>query len=443
MELGVRNDKFFAVNKQKIPSIHADDWIPIENRNFTFLLHVPSSTLVEVAPTALNSETCKSSCPLCLFEQQVSLPKKIAPKIDISAIALNVVESCNLRCTYCFAGDGDYGEPSIMSVELAKKAIQYFVKDRSDLHIVFFGGEPLLNFNLIEKIVDWCESQMSKRFSYGITTNGVLLKQSILSFFKKYNFALKISYDGPLLQAKQRIGTTNKLNLGMLTEKKLAKYYEALSQLKSLKIRSTLCPDSLSQAFDNIISVLNSQTYRFAFARASSPDERLKFSRLDIEKLNKILEKIVDYYLEKEDFHSLLQLSNLNKFIKMVHRGDYHRNYCGAGINYLSISTSGGFFLCHRFTEDREESLGNLDEGLDLNKAKKISEFRAGNAEPCRSCWMRNFCGGGCFHEHKTANRSITKVDPMFCLLQDAELRQSIRVYLHLKHEAPELLDKQ
>ncbi|MFK7826826.1 MAG: radical SAM protein [Oligoflexales bacterium] len=443
MQVSQCDDKLYRSSKQKIPRSHVNDWKLLENNNINFLLHIPSSTLIAAAPETLTSACCKSPCPLCLFEEQVKVPIKVPPKIDISAIALNVIESCNLRCTYCFAGDGDYGKPSVMSLELAKKVINYFVQKRDNLHIIFFGGEPLLNFSLIEKVVKWCESQVDKQFTFGMTSNGVLLNKYMLSFIKRHNFSLKISYDGPLLQAKQRIGTSNQLDLGSVTEKKLIKYSEALSQLKSIKLRSTLIPSHLPEAFDNIISSLNSYSYRFAFARSASVDKKLRFSMGDVEKLNKILGLVVDCYLEKKEFHSLLQISNLHKFIKMIHHGDYHRNFCGAGINYLSVSTSGRFYLCHRFTEDEEEILGDIEEGLNLARSRTIAGLRAVQMEPCRSCWMRNFCGGGCFHEHKLANHSIGKVDPMFCLLQDAELRQSIRIYLHLKHEAPELLDRQ
>ena len=441
MQVGPTNEKLYVESEQKIPSTHQNSWKIILDKTCKYLFHIPSSTLFELKPDALIKPHTTDSCPLCLFESHIEVPKKTAPKVDISAIALNVVESCNLRCTYCFAGEGDYGRPSIMNFELAKKVINFFTSDRSKLHIVFFGGEPLLNFDLIKKIVGWCIEQSNKHFTFGITTNGVLLKPSVLNFFKKHNFAMKISYDGPLLQAKQRLDTENRAKLGSLTEKKIQRFSNILSDLRSVKIRATLVSNHMADFFLNIVQCLNSVSYQLAFARAASKDQSLNFTMKDVEAFNDILERIVDHYLTKDDFHSLLRISNLSKFIKMIHRGEYHRNFCGAGINYLSVSSSGNFYLCHRFTEDKDESLGNVDEGFNKKKLDEVSELRMNKVEPCRSCWMRNLCGGGCFHEHKVANGDIARIDPLFCLLQEAELEQAIRIYLRLKNEAPELLD--
>lgn len=435
-------DYYFCMeDKKKIPSIHRRNWKLIENELGTYLLHVPSSTLLRASMDIVGSSHCSSSCPLCSFEKQVQVPEKMPVKFDISAIALNVIESCNLRCTYCFAGDGDYGKPSEMGLQLAQQAIKFFTRERASLHIVFFGGEPLLNFKLIAQTVEWCESQSDKSFSYALTTNGVLLRETMLSFFKKYKFALTVSYDGKYLQDKQRLGTRNQLKLGLVTEKKLERYSDALSQLKSVKIRSTVTVKHLSETFINIIMSLSSLAYQFAYARASVSHESSRFTRGDVEKLNNILREVVDYYLEKKEFAALMRISNIRKFVKMIHQGDYHRNFCGAGINYLSVSTTGNFYLCHRFTEDEEESFGSIENGLNVHKLREVNALRMNLIEPCKSCWMRNFCGGGCFHEHKLANNTITKVDPIFCLLQEAELQQSMRVYLHLQNEAPELLE--
>ncbi|NRA43943.1 MAG: SPASM domain-containing protein [Oligoflexales bacterium] len=441
MQVSQYNEKLYEGSKQEIPSIHRNNWKLFSDESHLVLLHIPSSTLLTVLPRALTGGQCKENCPLCLFEKQVQIAKKPAPVLDISAIALNVVESCNLRCTYCFAGEGDYGKPSVMSIDIAKQVIQFFTQKRNQLHIVFFGGEPLLNFNLIEQIVHWCEKQSTKSFSYAITTNGVLLKQAILEFFKKYQFEVKISYDGPLLQEKQRFGADNRPRLGAVAEKKLQKYSSALADLRSIKIRSTFAVNHLPDFFSNLIRSLNSFNYKIAYARAAVKDSGFKFTIQDAKKLNSVLEKLVDFYLKQGDFHSLLRISNLKKFIMMVHHGDYHRNFCGAGINYLSVSSSGSFYLCHRFTEDEDESLGDYENGFNLNKFNEIASIRTNKTEPCSSCWMRSLCGGGCFHEHKTASGSIAQIDPIFCMLQDAEIKQSIRIYLLLKHEAPELLD--
>jgi uncharacterized protein len=116
--------------------------------------------------------------------------------------------------------------------------------------------------------------------------------------------------------------------------------------------------------------------------------------------------------------------------------------FCGAGLNYVSVSTSGRFYLCHRFTEDEEESVGEIDKGLNMEKLGKVLALRGRTQEPCRSCWMRNLCQGGCFHEHKKATGNIGSIDPIFCQLQETEMTLALRTYITLRNKAPELLSE-
>src|SRR3989338_1324722 len=185
------------------------DWKTFVSEHCFFLFHVPSSSIVQV-PERI-AQSLQSEIPNSHLEElQVLGNSLITSKAyehitpsPITHIALNVAERCNLRCTYCYAGDGDYGSNSLMSFETARKAILFFAREQSVLHISFFGGEPLLNFALVKEVAEWCAT-LNFSFRFSLTTNGVLLNESHLEFFKTHKFELKISYDGKELQNTQR-----------------------------------------------------------------------------------------------------------------------------------------------------------------------------------------------------------------------------------------------
>ena len=410
------------------------DWKTFTVGNRFFLWHIPSSSILQVSKDLWQCARGQIS-PESLDKLQnlsASLSKSYScaqtPSIKITHIALNVAERCNLRCTYCYAGDGDYGNDSLMSLTTAQKAIRSFANPDYPLHISFFGGEALLNFSLIQDVVNWC-SEQKETFRYSLTSNGVLLNEKHLEFFKKHSFHLKVSYDGKSLQTTQR---TQNPNLTRNLEDKLLKFEHALHELRSFELRMTLSREGLSSTTQNILDTLTSYNYRVNYARVSSQHPKHQFTQEDVQTLQTLLKQTVTHLLEKEDWDALMRLGNLKTLLRKFQEGE-QGPFCGAGLNYLSVSTRGRFYLCHRFTEDEEECLGDLEHGLDPDKVARIVELRSARKEPCSSCWMRKMCQGGCFHEHKMGRGRIDSIDPIFCQLQDTEMQIAFEVYLALK----------
>lgn len=438
-----KNQRFLPAVNGRVD--HAVDWKIFEFSQKNVIFHIPSSSLFSVPDTQLTSNGTRCTGKDCLFcELDPELPKseKPEPEVHITSIALNVIEQCNMRCTYCFAGDGDYGYKSKMSFETAQEVIRFFTKSNTKLHIIFFGGEPLLNFTLIKKIVLWCQRLEGLSFTYGITTNGLLLNQKKLDFFLEYQFRVKLSWDGPLLQKEQRkmaSQTDGGLQDPVLV--KLSRLSQGLSNLRDFKIRSTLDKKFLEKSRENILNLMNSHQFKLAFSRVSSDRPDLAYSKSDVTIYANLLEQLTSYFLESKRYEDLLRISSLKTFIRIFHRGKFHRNFCGAGLNYLSVSTRGKFYLCHRFTEDEEECLGDTTNGLNLMKIQEVSGQRGMKRDPCRSCWMREVCAGGCFHEHKMGRGSIRSIDPLFCQIQEAEMTQALRAYLEIQSHAPEFLN--
>ena len=132
--------------------------------------------------------------------------------------------------------------------------------------------------------------------------------------------------------------------------------------------------------------------------------------------------------LEQEDFETLINITNIGKRIVSLHNGQCLQPYCGAGISYLSVSCSGKFYLCHRFTENKNAFAGDLKSGIDKEKLQNITRDRLIDFRPCNACWIRELCGGGCYHQNEAATGNYSTPDPLGCLLQITEFEQAMRV---------------
>lgn len=431
-------------------AIHRDlkaaTWRAFTFETGNFLLHVPTSHVLEVGADLANAVRQNSQDAFVLKtleELNASLPAPLERtfKVDIQTVSLHMAQGCNLRCTYCFAGEGDYGSKGMMTHETATKALEILSRGKEHFHVIFFGGEPLLNFKVIQSVVEWCESQ-SCSYSFSMTTNATLLTAEKLAWLREHKFALTISYDGKGIHGKQRLNKDKVTNSEALVTRKLEAFKEELQRLRQLRLRATITTKTLDDAYEAMVSTLSSHTYRLAVARHADDMRQFAFSDQDIAKLGAITVRIIDELLEQKDYQRLIRLENIMKTVRSIHLGETQRMLCGAGVHYLTCSVSGRFYLCHRFNEDESERYGDVESGPDQAKLQKIAAFRARKVDPCGSCWMRQWCAGGCFHEHKAATGDKFQIDPNFCQMQNLEMSQAMRVYTHLLKHAPEYLPK-
>ncbi len=442
-----QTDPGISASGRSTPGVHVKHavWKAFRFETGAFILHVPSSHVVEVSDDVvlhLLGELVDAEIEehLTELERDLPLPAKVEVKTNIQAVSLNMAQGCNLRCTYCFAGEGDYGNKAMMSFATAKKVLEFFSKDQPRFHIVFFGGEPLLNFSVMKEIVAWCETQKTCRFTYSITTNGTLLNEEKLKWLKDKNVAVTMSYDGKGLQGKQR-RTKDLGSSEALVDRKLEAFKEQLGNLRDFRLRATVVKKNLGEFEAAIIHTLTSRNFRTVVSHHASPLRSLAFGPADIDQLADILKRLVDRFLESKSYDKLMQIHYINHGVKLIHEGKTGSFACGAGTSYLTVSALGSFYLCHRFNEDESERVGDADQGLDHAKLADVAKFRGAKTAPCNTCWMREWCAGGCFHEHKAATGSKFDLDPMYCKLQGLELEQAMRVYTVLLQDAPQLLE--
>ncbi|MBM4251934.1 MAG: radical SAM protein [Deltaproteobacteria bacterium] len=435
-----------AVAGKKHPShSHLPEWQAFSFASGQFLLHIPSSHVLEVPGYLVAQVRGEVNDPAAAAEldglaQALPRPVKKKPELDIRAISLNMAQGCNLRCTYCFAGEGDYGSKGMMSFATAKAAISLLAQGKSSFHVVFFGGEPMLNFAVMEQVVNWCEAEQLP-ITFSMTTNGTLLTAEKMAWLKAKKFALNLSYDGPGMHAKQRLNKDRATNSEALVERKIAAFSTQLAALRDVRLRATVTKATLPYAEEALLATLNSKNFKVFLSHHATSERGVEFGDDDITYLGDVLRRIVDRFIAAGDFARLLKLENIEQAVRMIHRGKTGGMTCGAGVNYLTVSVSGGFYLCHRFNEDESERVGGITDGLSYDKLAEVSAFRSAGKAPCNTCWMREWCAGGCMHEHKSASGDKFAIDPRFCRLQAIEMIEAMRVYTTILARDPALLE--
>lgn len=369
-----------------------------------------------------------------LYTEGTNYENKIKPAIK--AMCLNMTHDCNLRCEYCFASQGTYnGEKSFLSFETGKKAFDFLVKSsgkRRNLEVDFFGGEPLMNFETIKKLVDYgrsLEKENNKHFRFTITTNGLLLDEEKINYINENMDNVVLSIDGRrATNDKMRKTVSSKGSYDIIinnyknfVDKRGDKDYFARGTFTSHNLDFSEDVKHMRELGFDKISVE---------PVVAMPEESyaLKEEHLDI--LKEEYENLAEYYIEA-------QKSKDKKFQFFHFNIDldggpciYKRSIgCGAGTEYLAVTPAGEFYPCHQFVGNEEFIIGNVDEGISneevVNKFKNVSV----NDKPvCQDCWAKYFCSGGCHANAYNFNKDFNIPYELGCDLQKKRVECSIYI---------------
>lgn len=341
----------------------------------------------------------------------------------VKSMCLHISHDCNLRCRYCFAGTGPYGqERTNMSFAIGQQAIDFLINQSDSntfFEIDFFGGEPLLNFPVIEQLVSYARELEQKKgitFIFSLTTNGVLLDEIIEQFIAEEQINLILSIDGrkqvndllrPFadgsgsydilmdkylkLNAKRAGSGDNRYGLGVYT------YY-----------RGTFTSENLD--FDRDVLHLSDQGFkRISIEPVILPENRryaLKSEHLP--EIYASYDRLTEAYLERlgteQEFHFHhfeVELEDGPCYAKRI-------TGCGAGYHYIAVTPEGDIYPCHQFVGNREWLIGNLDDGFTNKVAmNRLRDTNIYTKHACSTCWVRHFCGGGCHVNADGFNQDI------------------------------------
>ena len=340
---------------------------------------------------------------------------------DPKVLCLIISHDCNLQCGYCFADHGTFGgEKKLMNFKTAKESIEKLLCKNGNVFILFYGGEPFLNFHLMKDVVEY-GNRNDLNIKYTTITNGTIMNNTIKEFIYKNFFALQLSLDGPKeINDLQRYGTVESVHDRAL---------ETLGQLKSrvypLSIKCIITKKSVNNL--NIITEYLSSlgVGSIAFAEASLLPKNSEFYISESEykdcitELSHILVKNLEQLALGDKTPAIDPLFDILRSLTTKTRTV---NYCSAGREYVAITADGDVYPCHGFVGIDEFKMGNVHEedfpGESYNNIKNIfNNINVNTSIECSSCWARYLCGGGCAVHSYLYNNDLSKPSKRRCIM--------------------------
>ena len=353
----------------------------------------------------------------------------------IKALCLHVAHTCNLNCSYCFASQGKYhGERALMSFEVGKRAIDFLIEnsgERRNLEVDFFGGEPLMNWDVVKQIVEYArsvEKQRGKNFRFTLTTNGVLIDDDVIEFSNREMSNVVLSLDG----RKEIHDATRVDYAGNGSYDRIVPKFQKLVASRGGKnyyMRGTFThrnPDFTNDVFhmaDLGFTELSMEPV------VCSPDDPMALTPEDIEIVKEQYEILAKEMLKREKegrgftfYHYMIDLTAGPCIYKRI-------SGCGSGTEYMAVTPWGDLYPCHQFVGEESYKLGDIWKGV-TNDALR-DDFRCCNAyarPECKDCWAKLYCSGGCAANAYHASGSIRGVYKPGCELFKKRIECAIMI---------------
>lgn len=342
----------------------------------------------------------------------------------IKALCLHVAHTCNLNCSYCFASQGKYhGERAVMSFEVGKQALDFLIANsgtRRNLEVDFFGGEPLMNWNVVKELVAYARTQEkihNKNFRFTLTTNGMLIDDEVIEFANKEMSNVVLSLDG----RKEIHDLTRVDYAGNGSYDRIVPKFKKLVDARGGKnyyMRGTFThanPDFTKDVFhmaDLGFTELSMEPV------VGKPEDPAVLTPEDLEIVKEQYEILAKEMIKRKKegrgftfYHYMIDLTGGPCVYKRI-------SGCGSGTEYMAVTPWGDLYPCHQFVGEEEYKLGDVWNGVTNNQVR--SEFRSCNAysrEECKDCWAKLYCSGGCAANAYHASGSIRGIYEPGCEL--------------------------
>ncbi|MBR3834176.1 MAG: thioether cross-link-forming SCIFF peptide maturase [Lachnospiraceae bacterium] len=357
-------------------------------------------------------------------------------KTVVKALCLHIAHDCNLACQYCFADEGSYnGHPrELMSYEVGKKALDFLIENsgnRVNLEVDFFGGEPLMNFDVVKKLVEYGrsrEKEAGKNFRFTLTTNGVLLNDEIIDFCNKEISNVVLSLDGRKeIHDLMRPTRNGKGSYDVIIDK-FKNFVEKRGD-KSYYVRGTFTRNNLdfTEDFKHMVDLGFKE---ISIEPVVSPDDcPYAIREEDVEAICKEYDKLALDIIERHKagkpitfFHYMLDLNGGPCVYKRL-------SGCGSGTEYLAVTPQGELYPCHQFVGIDGFKLGDVYNGIE--KTELVEEFKLCNVyakDKCKDCFARFYCSGGCAANAYQFHGSILDAYDIGCKLQQKRVECAIMI---------------
>ncbi len=363
-------------------------------------------------------------------------------KTVVKALCLHIAHDCNLACKYCFAEEGEYhGRRALMSYEVGKKALDFLIAhsgNRHNLEVDFFGGEPLMNWQVVKDLVAYGREQEkihNKHFRFTVTTNGVLLNDEVQEFVNKEMDNVVLSLDGRKeINDLMRPFRNGKGSYDLIVPK-FQKLADSRNQ-ERYYIRGTFTRNNLD--FSQDILHFADLGFKQMSIEPVVGDESDPYAirEEDIPAIKEEYDKLAKIMIEREKegkgfnfFHFMIDLDGGPCVAKRL-------SGCGSGTEYLAVTPWGDLYPCHQFVGQEEFLMGNVDEGI--VKPEIADDFRSCNVyskDKCRDCFAKFYCSGGCMANSYNFHGTIHDTYDIGCEMQRKRVECAIMIKAALAEE--------
>ena len=360
---------------------------------------------------------------------------------DIKALCLHVSHACDLTCSYCFAGQGRFNGPAaLMSLEVGKKAIDFLIENsgsRRNLEVDFFGGEPLLNFDVVKNIVKYArerELETNKNFRFTLTTNGMGITDEVIDFANRECHNVVLSLDGRKeIHDRERRAAAGTGSYDIIVPK-FQRMVAARTGKDCGPVKVADIPDWVTRGTDTgNTNYYMRGTYthynpdftedilhmtELGFTELSmepvvtDPDSQFALTQEDLPILLEQYEILAKEMISREKpftfYHYMLDLSGGPCIYKRI-------SGCGSGTEYFAVTPQGELYPCHQFVGDEKYLLGDLDKGVEIRDEFKLCNVYA--RSECDDCWAKLYCSGGCAANAYHSSGSIMGIYEYGCEL--------------------------
>ncbi len=362
----------------------------------------------------------------------------------VKALCLHIAHTCNLNCSYCFASQGKYhGDRALMSFEVGKQALDFLIEhsgSRRNLEVDFFGGEPLMNFQVVKDLVAYArerEKETGKNFRFTLTTNGLLIDDDVIEFANRECSNVVLSLDG-----RKEIHDRFRVDYaGNGSWERIVPKFQRLVEARGHQnyyMRGTFThanPDFLKD-IEEMLSLGFTELSMEPVVCA--PDDPSALTEEDLPIVLEQYEKLAELMLQRlregkpfTFYHYMIDLKGGPCIYKRI-------SGCGSGTEYMAVTPWGDLYPCHQFVGEERFKLGNVWDGVDNTEIRQ--EFFACNVytrPECKDCWAKLYCSGGCAANAYHATGSVTGVYEYGCRLFRKRMECAIMV------EAAKTLDGQ
>ena len=366
-------------------------------------------------------------------------------KTVVKALCLHIAHDCNLACKYCFAGEGEYhGDRSLMSFEVGKKALDFLIENsgnRVNLEVDFFGGEPLMNWQVVKDLVAYGREQEklhNKKFRFTLTTNGVLLSDEVMEFANKEMANVVLSIDGRKeIHDMMRPTRNGKGSYDIIIDK-----FKRMAELRNQTnyyVRGTFT--HFNPDFSKDVLHLADMGFKQISMEpvVATEDAEYAIREEDLPQLFEEYDALAKEMVKREKdgngfnfFHFMIDLSGGPCLYKRL-------SGCGSGTEYLAVTPWGDLYPCPQFVGMEDFCLGNVNDGI--QKTEVVNEFKLCNVyakEKCRDCFARFYCSGGCAANSYNFHGNLLDAYEVGCELERKRVECAIMIKAALAQSVEE-----